>query len=144
MLKTSFSSIVSQLHAMLKTGKSCICERSSLARLAPCTAALFYCFIRVVGPMGSLGVEAFRTLVCTKSLASFRSMSLRCSTLSPPRVIFILVRVCVARLLDLFGSLSLGNSGSWIAIGTRSNFLHTPGHARSSARLACRHATSSL
>ena len=84
MLKTSFSSIVSQLHAMLKTGKSCICERSSLARIAPCTAALFHCFIRVVGPMGSFAIGAFRTLVCTKSIGLLRSMPLRCSTLSPP------------------------------------------------------------
>ena len=142
--KTSFSSILSQLHAMLKTGKSCICERSSLARIAPCTAALFHCFIRVVGPVGSFAIEAFRTLVCTKSLASFRSVSLRCSTLSPPSR-YLQSRQSVRRqAAGLVRLLVVGELWIMDSDWNRSSFLHTPGHACASARLASRHATSSL
>ena len=120
------------------------CERSSLARIAPCTAALFHCFIRVVGPMGSLGIEAFRTLICTKSIAFLRSMPLRCSTLSPPSRCLQSrqrVRHQADGLVRLFvvGELWIMDC-DW----NRSSFLHTPGHACASARLASRHATSSL
>ena len=91
MLKTSFSSIVSQLHVMLKTGKSCVCERSSLARLAPCTAALFTAssgLLDLWGPLAlkrlgpwlhqvprflPLGVSMMFNLVATFALSSISS-----------------------------------------------------------------------